>query len=115
LYVKGGESELGFQACFLKITRKFLVETIKIQFMDLMAGCELKLSVVFIGKYNQATNRNSLFKKNAPFLEMNPFQDCGVANCLSASHRALQRSCQGPVGSQLNLVFEKISPSGPRL
>ena len=61
LYVKGGESKLVFQASFLKITRKFLVETMKIQSMDLMVGYELKLSVLFRGKYKQATNGNSLF------------------------------------------------------
>lgn len=60
LYVKGGESKLVFQACFLKV-RKFLVETIKIQFMDSVAGYELKLSVLFRGKYKQASNGNSLF------------------------------------------------------
>lgn len=40
LYVKGGESKFVFEAALLKIIRKFLVETIKIQFVDLMVGYE---------------------------------------------------------------------------
>lgn len=61
LYVKGGESKLVFQSFSLKIIGKFLVETIKIQFMDLMVGCKYKIFVLVRGKYKQTTDGNSLF------------------------------------------------------